>query len=263
MSVRRDTFLEKAIWKLSLMPLVMSLALQAPSVALAAGSGMEDNLRDGKMCPGGVLDIILPEPPAGMVSTMDVTLDDNCQPVFGPVKLIPQSQLALRNTDNSVTGKLATLSESLPGREKSSRVTALAGSGSRCFHADLTLRDPIGIALNWVYADVCWSWNGSVVTSYSNNGGWGAHAEYTPAGPGWTGLNAYNNKTAGCVGCGSVSFRQHTEFSYRGVFDASGNLYYNTIDVYETINGSGSRTCAYTLVYRNWFSGWFTTNACT
>lgn len=242
--------------------LIISAALALPNVVLASDPNSQSTLpSQEKICGAGVVEINLPKPPSGMQTTMNVTLNDNCKPVYGLV----QFQVVEQNPDDYVAGRFSTLVSTLH-LERLGLINRPflhpVNTGDACFTAWLKLYDVIGLLLNGVRSEVCWSWNGAVVTSYSVGGEYEAHREYTPAGPGWTIINPYNSQTGGCVGCANATFRQHAEFSYRGVFDPSGMLHYNAISIDEAITSTGYKNCSFSLSYSNWFSGWWTSTHC-
>lgn len=237
--------------------LILCVGMSGSGIAMA--TNFNNASSSGKICPEGIIDVRLPEAPTGMVSTREVTLDTDCQPIYGPVQFVPLAQVPQPTKRDYATGHFETIKS---GQGQAIPLGPLVNcQGS--FHAALRLYDVIGLLLNEVYSDVCWSWNGTNVTGYSASGGYNYHPEYTPAGPGWTPINPYNVQSNGCVGCSYVTIHQHTEFSYKGVFDPSGTLYYNTLDDYENLFGSGTKSCTFTFRYRNWYTGWHNWTQCS
>jgi hypothetical protein len=241
----------------------MAIGYASASPKYAFADEVKSDSAADEPCPEGNINVDLPQAPAGKASTMVITIDENCQPVYGPIKFVAPDEANVESNDkNVVAGSFDEVRVSTLSLDPSlgADYAPLAG-GSTCFTAFLRLNDVVGLQLNKVYGNVCWSWSGTIVTSASAGGGWQAHSE-APVFPGWGAINPWNAQTGGCAGCSYISFRQHTEFNYRGVFDPSGTLYYNTIEVNEYLYGAGSRACSFSFVYRNWFPGWNTATGC-
>lgn len=209
-----------------------------------------------RSCPAGAFSFKVPQPPAGMVAKMSVSLDANCQPVYGPVSFLPEAIVAAAAEDAPAPRNHVELN---PVDE----LSGYTASAYKCFRSSWTLFDPINIPLNQVYGNVCRGWNGTILTSYNVSGGYIYHRELGPAGPGWTPHRAANTQLSGCVGCTSAQFRQHAEFSYKGTFDPTGTVYYNSVNVQETIYGTGAKACIYGVSYRNWSFLWHTSVQCS
>jgi hypothetical protein len=226
-------------------------------LVLTAFSATSVEASTPQYCPGGTLRGSLPQPPPGMASHQVVTLDANCNPVWGQIEFVPRTQMFHVPNANTKGGTFNLLRESLLGKlSPNTSSPQIATDVSKSIHAENQMWDCCGILMNQLYTDASWTYNGSVVTSYSVGGGYSRHTENSPpsCGTGWYVVNPYNVKTSGGIGQPSASFKQHAEFGYKGIFDCGGSQFYNILDNYETL--SAGYVCNQYLSYRNWFAGW-------
>jgi hypothetical protein len=114
--------------------------------------------------------------------------------------------------------------------------------------------DRANLVLNVLHTDTSWTWNGSIVTSYDSGGYVAYHREATNTG--WNPHNVYNVLSSGCAGCSSATIHAHAEFSYQGVFDPSGTLFYDILDNYPTVYNNGVWACNLTLYARHYSGAW-------
>lgn len=190
-----------------------------------------------------------------MASFRTISFDKNCNQVIGPVQTVPIDQLPPLALDpNARSANLETLSDN----------RTLARQAITTYHAEQAVLDPVNITLNKLYSNITFSYNGTHVISYSAGGGTVAHGENSPpsCGSGWYALNGFNSHISGGVGQGHAGFQQHSEFGYLGIFDCSGNIYYNTMNNFPTVYGNGTGTCSFTQSYRTWSTIWHWTSAC-
>jgi hypothetical protein len=136
----------------------------------------------------------------------------------------------------------------------SSTSYALTSSGSRRIFTHSEIDDQVGIMLNRLHTDTSWSWSGTAVTSYSSTGYYAWHTE--GGGGGWAPHNWSNVLDFGCLGCAYAAFHAHVEFSYQGVFDPTGLLFYNVMDNRPTVNGDGTWVCRMDLNARHYSGLW-------
>lgn len=213
-----------------------------------------------QVCPGGTLHTTLPLPPKGLASTRTITFDEKCNPIFGPIEILPIDQVFTPSQGDIDSATLPVLSDL-----RTLDVDAIAASYSWTVRADQSLWDCCGIMMNKVYTNGSWTENGSIIQSYSIGGGYQWHTENGGCGNGWYPVNPYHKKTGGGVGYSSTSFRTHSEFGYKGLFDCSGTTYYNILDNYTTIyaGGTGNATCNFTRWSRTWLGSWKWKTSCT
>lgn len=140
-------------------------------------------------CPNVTLSGDLPAAPVGMVNVQGVTLDSNCNAVWGPIQTVPvQSQDLTPNVDVNLGTFSLVQGQVTPDIFIGGNPPTYTGGNHRLI-GDQRLRDccvngsgsyPGGFILNEVYGDAYWTYSGQVVWSYSIGGGYSAHREYTP-----------------------------------------------------------------------------------
>jgi len=245
------------VMKLSTFFLFMIFLTGLQPIAAQNGSAAES--QKDWVCPGGTLSTSLPVPPRGMVSTRTVTLDKNCNPVYGAVQIVPITQVVTASK-GSLTGA------TFPGLSARAALVPVTPASSWTVNASQSIWDCCGIQLNRVYTSGSWTENG-LIQSYSIGGGYQAHSENSPpsCGHGWSPANSSHTQTGGGVGQSSVAFHTHSDFSYIGVFDCSGATYYNTLDNYTTVYAAanGNATCNFTRWSRTWLGSWSWQSSCT
>jgi hypothetical protein len=209
-----------------------------------------------KECPPGVLSTALDAPPEGMANLRTIRLDENCNPIFGPVQIVPLDRLPEIALDVEVRREVI---DAIDGEERASGTSV-----KRVFRAEQAVLDIINITLNKLYGKVKFKYNGSKILKFKASGGSYAHQENYPlsCANGWYLGHHFNAQVGGGAGTSSASFAQHAEFGYRGFFDCSGRDYYNKLSNHITVYGNGSATCQFTQHYRTWSLLWHWTMAC-
>ena len=125
------------------------------------------------------------------------------------------------------------------------------------YHMDSHIWDCCNIVMTQLHTDLTWTTNGSTITGW-NAGGWTTnHPEGWPScGSGWQLVNSFLIQYAGGTGSSFIEVQAHAEWSYAGVFDCGGTLYYNVFNNYVYGWGSGGGSCYFSYSLRNTHSGW-------
>jgi len=167
---------------------------------------------------------------------------DQAQTEFGPTGGPRTATSPVRTAPSAIVPSNA--DPGVPARVLSSSST---GATSRTY-------DCCGILLTQLRSSTSFSYNGSNVTSAN---GWSSEAH----GTGWYNTSLYSYFTNGLPSW-SVQQRANGEWGYRGPFDPSGNLYYNTHVNTITMYGNGSWGCSISYYWRNGYPGWHTQDWC-
>lgn len=130
----------------------------------------------GQVCLGGTLSTTLPLPSKGMASTRTITFDENCEPVVGPVEIVPANQIFTPSQ-----GTVASLNLPILSDLRALGINTAAASYSWTVRADSQMWDCCGIMMNRVYTSGSWTENGSIIQSYSIGGGY----EWNSESGGW------------------------------------------------------------------------------
>jgi hypothetical protein len=112
------------------------------------------------------------------------------------------------------------------------------------------------IKINELTTATSWCYSNGIITSGTSPGGYAFHEERRfgiclPTGCGWKPLNYFNRRIAGCIGCASAEVHAHVDFSYRGLFDPTGLLFFNHLNTYPKITGSGGASCRQSFSFRS------------
>jgi len=186
-----------------------------------------------------------------------VTLNEDCSVNEGPVEEIPASEVPLPADPSLV---LPSVDEGFQATEGAIRSM---GTFSRQIVNSSEIKDPVGILLTALYTNARWDGDFTRITGYSVGASVSRHRETGPLGDvgGWNYVRGTNG--GGCaLPCARADFSQHAEFSYRGGFDPTGTLYYNTHDNTEALFGDSRFECSYAISARKWFPGWTWTKTC-
>ncbi len=211
----------------------------------------------GVDCPSAVLTTTFAAPPSGMANFRTVRLDEQCNLIEGPVLTVSVEQLPPIAMDRQARSMQF---ETIAAGDVNARQATM----TRTYHTEQSVRDIVGITLNQLYSNITFAYNGYMITSFNAGGGTSSHGENMPpsCGPGWNLTNGFNAHIGGGVGMYSADFLQYGEFGYRGLFDCSGNSYYNRLSNHTSIYANGTGTCQFTQNYRTWSSLWYWTMAC-
>ncbi|MGQ0521521.1 MAG: hypothetical protein ACT4PX_10285 [Actinomycetota bacterium] len=183
----------------------------------------------------------MPQPPPGFKATQPQKVNlATCDVIAGPTQFAP-----LAAEDEQTVGGASLPSVSVGGGESS----ALSSCGQMHTRSVVKDNDKANIPINEVNTDTDWCWDGSIVTSYNSGGTYSWHREF-PSG-GWSPENAFNLLSDGCAGCDHARFHAHVDFSYQGVFDPTGDRYYNHLNNWPRVNNDGTWSCELFVDFKN------------
>ncbi|MBM0276146.1 hypothetical protein [Micromonospora tarensis] len=127
------------------------------------------------------------------------------------------------------------------------------------YHTYSEMYDCCGIVMSALYTDSTSTTAGGAVTSSSTS--FSTHVNREPWNAGWSVRTA--TSSGGCAtACPSASYDHHAEFSYQGIFDTTGDWYYNVHDSRVVLNGDGTATCQQSVNLRHTFIGWNWVHGC-
>jgi hypothetical protein len=207
---------------------IMALLTAAAAVVLIPGTASAAPPAPAREC--GAIHLVgsLPAPSAGTAVRQSISIDENCRVVRGPVKV-------------------------LAARAGAARLAAAT------YHTYSEMYDCCNIVMSALYTDSSATTAGGQVTSSSTT--FSTHVNREPWNAGWTVRTA--TSAGGCpVACASARYDHHAEFSYQGIFDATGTWYYNVHDSAAVLNGDGTVTCQQSVTLRHTFVGWNWVHGC-
>ncbi|MDG4810771.1 hypothetical protein O7634_28785 [Micromonospora sp. WMMD1120] len=208
--------------------LLAALLTTATAVILVPGTASASP-RATTTQPCGAMQLTgnLPAPRPGTAVRQSISIGADCQVVTGPAQVVA--------TPNS-----------------RARLAA-------AYHTYSEMYDCCGIVMSALYTDSTSSTAGGAVTSSSTS--FSTHVNREPWNAGWSVRTA--TSTGGCVtACPSATYDHHAEFSYQGIFDATGEWYYNIHDSRVVLNGDETATCQQTVNLRHTFIGWNWVHGC-
>lgn len=198
-----------------------------------------------------------------MITYQEFTLTSDCQLVAGPIESLPESALST-SVPNTSSGNFGSTGDQLPAGDGVS--PDATGSGC-CWGAYAVQRTydqggiPGSILLNEYSTQITYNkCYGGFCSPYlrtwhaQDAGRW--HPEYTSAGPGWfpNCCDHFLGAVSGGLGYTWVTVRGHQGYSYRGVFDTSGNDYYNSYTNNLTGNADGTWSCSTSYYWKKSFA---------
>lgn len=224
----RNRIVLAAAAAMAMLTVLAGTATASPSgTAPAAGSGRSDTV-----CTDVRLSGSLPVPPAGMSAQQDVSVGADCVPHLGTVRLVPASA-------RSAVRAAAPAAPATTGRQ--------VRSWSEMYDCCNILMTALYTTTTWDTADNQVSNAVTEVSTHNNREPWNA---------GWS------VKTSGKTESGA-KVAAHAEFSYQGIFDATGAWYANTHDTSVQLNGDGTAACQFDIVLRHTFIGWNSVRGCS
>ncbi|MEW2256701.1 hypothetical protein [Streptomyces sp. NPDC047869] len=183
----------------------------------------------------------LPEPPAGMAVQQDVSVGADCAPRLGAVRLMP--------VDRARKG--------IPeGRRPTAAITT---DGSHHVSSWNEMYDCCNIRMTGLYTTSDWTTGGSRVVGAATDATEQHNRE--PWNAGWSAASAAHG-TDCTAGCADSRSEAHADFTYRGIFDATGNWYANSHHSYVDLHADGTVTCRFDVVLRHTFVGWNWRHGC-
>ncbi|WP_103507750.1 hypothetical protein [Streptomyces sp. SM13] len=208
----------------SLTATAATTATAAPAEQRATASG------DARACADVKLSGALPVPPEGMAVRQDVSIGPDCEPVLGPARLVAKA-----------------------GPAANARTAAAAAQGDRQVRSWSEMYDCCNIRMTGLYTTSDWSSDGTAVTASSTDATQQWNRE--PWNAGWS-LKS-SGKSAGCVANCTVSTHvADASFTYKGIFDPTGNVYANTHRSTVALKADGTASCEFEVDLKNTFIGW-------
>lgn len=183
----------------------------------------------------------LPEPPAGMAVQQDVSVGADCAPRFGAVRLVPVDRAGRGVAD----GQRAT--------------AATATDGSHHVSSWNEMYDCCNIRMTGLYTTSDWTTGGSRVVSAATDATEQHNREPWKAGWSPASVTHGTDCTADCADSRSAA---HADFTYRGVFDVTGDRYANSHHSYVGLRADGTASCRFDVVLRHAFVGWNWRHGC-
>lgn len=216
------------------------LSLSAvPATAAAGDAPAPDGA--GQACTDVKLSGSLPAPPAGMAVRQQVTIGADCKPQLGPARLV------------------AAVGADTGGGAGAAAADAKA-AGTRQLKSWSEMYDCCNIRMTGLYTTSTWDTDGNRVTTAATE----ARQEWNrePWDAGWS-LES-SSKNADCLTDCAVSHNEaHAEFSYKGVFDTSGDWYANKHHSYVDLNADGTASCSFDVELKHSFIGWNLQRGCS
>ncbi|MBM2620901.1 hypothetical protein JIG36_35910 [Actinoplanes sp. LDG1-06] len=203
----------------------VALAVAVAALVLTPGAAAASPSAPDRDCGTIRLTGSLPKPSAGTSVRQSVTIGPDCRVVTGPVTVAPAARAA----------------------------------AAAPFHTYSEMYDCCGIVMSALYTDSTATTAGGQVTSSSTT--WSTHVNREPWNAGWSVSTA--SSSGGCAGaCPTATYNHHAEFSYQGVFDPTGDWYYNVHDSKVVLSGNGTARCEQSVTLRHSFIGWNWVHGC-
>ncbi|MEU9305147.1 hypothetical protein [Streptomyces sp. NPDC048269] len=214
---------------------VVALSLTAVPAA-AAGTSATPASPDARACGEVRLTGSLPAPPAGMAVQQQITIGTDCKPRLGETRLVPVASEGVSKTAGSAS------------------VASAADAGTvRQFKSWNEMYDCCNIRMTGLYTTSQWTTDSGRITTAATDATQAWNRE--PWNAGWSLKSA--TKNTDCSGdCGVSRTEAHADFTYKGIFDISGNVYANTHHSSVDLNADGTATCRFDVSLRNTFIGW-------
>ncbi|WP_125516072.1 hypothetical protein [Streptomyces sp. WAC 01529] len=212
-----------------------SVTLAAVGLAFALGgtaSGASGTGQDAAQSCGALkLSGSLPVPPAGMSVQQTVTVGEDCEPELGPVRYARASTAA-----------------KAPARG----ITAAATTG-RQIRSWNEMFDCCNIRMTGLYSKADWSTADGRISKATTS----ATQEWNrePWNAGWS-LKSADQKQDCAADCAVVNQEAHASFTYKGIFDLTGDWYANTHHSYVKLTGDAAPTCTFDVELKHTFVGW-------
>jgi len=205
------------------------------------------NARPRRHCPARTARGSMTMPPKGFAAVVTTTVEGDCSLITSHVHIVALGKLE----------KLAVRPEPQLHPTPARPASPAASTTQATVHQRLW--DIAGIRLNEFDTVASWQSGGGRITYYSAHNEVAYHRELIG---GWN-LDYQNIWVAsGGVNQGSVGFGANAGFSYRGLFDPTGSIFYNTYNNSLTAYWYGGWKCGWAYTWRNSFPGWHTQNWC-
>ncbi|MFG2132174.1 hypothetical protein ACGFNV_30785 [Streptomyces sp. NPDC048751] len=172
----------------------------------------------------------LPVPPAGMSVQQTVTIGEDCEPQAGPVRYVPVSAAA-----------------------KSGAPAVAAASTSRRIRSWNEMYDCCNIRMTGLYTTADWSAADGRISKATTTATQQWNRE--PWDAGWS-LKSAADKQDCATGCSVVNHEAAADFTYKGVFDPTGDWYANAHRSQVKLAADATATCTFDVELKHTFVGW-------
>ncbi|MFB6563746.1 hypothetical protein ACFCYH_33480 [Streptomyces sp. NPDC056400] len=218
---------------------MLSLTLMAGTATAASTADAPGGRTDqtGTSCGELRLTGELPAPPAGMAVQQQVTIGEDCRPVLGEVTFVPAREGAAAKTAAAPAGVAAGTTAGTP----------------RQFKSWNEMFDCCNIRMTGLYTTSQWTTDGGRVTTAATEATQQWNRE--PWNAGWN-LKSTAKNTDCAADCAASRTEAHADFTYKGIFDVTGNWYANTHHSYVDLNADGTASCRFDVQLRHTFIGW-------
>ncbi|WP_156727268.1 hypothetical protein [Streptomyces apocyni] len=223
-----------------------ALLLALPVGTAAAATPVADPkpaAQQGEPCGDLKLSGELPAPPPGMAVQQQVTIGEDCAPKLGPVKYVPSSSSAPTTRKASLSTAAATSSTS----------SASSTTGQHQLRSWNEMYDCCNIRMTGLYTTSTWETDDTRVTTASTE----ARQEWNrePWNAGWS-LKSSASTDDCTTDCTTSRSDSTADFTYKGIFDITGNRYANTHHSSIELKPDGTASCTFDVDLRNTFIGW-------
>ncbi|MEU9993565.1 hypothetical protein AB0E10_43890 [Streptomyces sp. NPDC048045] len=218
--------------------LAAAVLTAAAPTALAAG---DDARPAARSCGTLRLTGSLPVPPAGMAVQQDVSIGADCTPRPGAVRLVPVDRAK--------------------GAAPARRATAAATATDGAHHISSwnEMYDCCNIRMTGLYTTSDWTTGGGRVVTAATDATEQHNRE--PWNAGWSLASSAHG--ADCTAdCAASRAEAHADFSYRGIFDVTGNWYANSHHSFVDLGADGTASCRFDVELRHTFAGWNWRHGC-
>jgi hypothetical protein len=188
----------------------------------------------------------MPAPPPGMAATVTVVVGGDCLAHVSALRLVPLATIP----DGGVTAR----SQASSASARAAAAGAVWGEQRGVYQR---VWDCCGILMNEFDTIAYWQYNGGGVTYWSLHNAVAYHRE---TWGGWS-LQYQNAWLQGSSGY-QVNLAGNAGFNYQGIFDPTGNLFYNSYFNAIQVRGNGSWSCQWSYAWRNGAPGWHVQNWC-
>ncbi|MGA5042082.1 hypothetical protein ACPCA8_34415 [Streptomyces capoamus] len=202
------------------------------SFAAVPASAAGDGARADRSCGDLRLTGSLPAPPVGMAVQQEVSIGVDCRPRLGEVRLTPLGRAG-------ATAAGAGTKDTESGRHRLSSWNEMY--------------DCCNIRMTALYLTSHWATEGGRVVSADADATQQWNRE--PWDAGWSRKSATEGVDC-ATGCPVSRSEAHADFTYRGIFDATGAWYANTHHSYVDLKADGTAFCHFEVNLRHTFIGW-------
>ncbi|MFJ9695197.1 hypothetical protein [Kitasatospora sp. NPDC101183] len=215
---------------------VSGLLLATAPAAVAAPGAQAAGTPGARDCGAVTLTGSLPVPPAGQTVRQSVTIGEDCAVHEGPVVYAPAAAPKTFKT-----------------------LAATAAAGSRKVTSANEMYDCCNIRMSGLYTTSTWTAADGRISSAATTATQGFNRE--PWDAGWSVKSATNSDDC-TTDCAVVNSQAHADFSYKGIFDTTGDWYDNTHHTYLTLNPDLTYSCTFDVQLRHTFLGWNWQRSC-